>query len=1488
MYILLSYAILLIIMRIIHLADIHVKDQRRDEFRYIFDKTAASIGQLDPKPDVIAIAGDIFDTMSKASARNWEDVAYLLTILSDIAPIVLIPGNHDLNVRAEDAPDLIGPMLNAAGGAVNLQPPRVNYFKYSDVYEFADAVWITGVPGRIPASLDKLKTILDQNPGKPLVGLYHESVTGAKYPNGIEAADTPLSKNNLSDLVRIAGPDRVCAILLGDIHLRQEIDFELKSPIARAWYPGSMLCLSFGEHHNGHGYLIWDSQTFDDKTLVVTPVDIYNPVAPLTIKINTAGEDITQLPIPETPTSYRIKYDVNIRPNIVLSDIIDLYTDKFGFKPRTIDTYGYLSNEPEIPINISAESVEHKTNNLDWLSHVKLANQILDSTNTPENIKQAAVSMYELNISNGLGLNVDAPRVELVRLEFSNMFCYGNNNIVDFDALRNGRPGLIGFVAPNRAGKSSLFDIITFALCDEFPRGSKRDIARRNGPGFKLRLTFRIDNKIGIIEKSGGRGELKRNDNMIKLWYDGEELTGDTITETANTARLMLGDLEWLNEVVFLRPSEVTGSRPFSLSTPADRRKVLSSLLKLGSFDEYLASANNEIKSSRVIRRTFLKKIENSNIDPSSWKEGAAFTHLNTIKNEYITKLSVMESQLNQFTETINTCTADISKINIDSNTVTVAKEQLMQKTMDLKSLTSQQTDNQHRIDKIKAKIVEYTNSIPDTNNIELDNIELQITQISEEIKGLQQQLLDTQSNKVITEYPIIVKKSTSIIRPTDELIELSKQSPPILYKQSDFQEINKATSKSINVEMIHISDLKQHNINLSNQSNNRQIEFNSIKTKCNKCMITDKNIMSIQKISELELADFDKSLDDIIKVGFKAATYRDIRTLVSKHLVIGCKGCDHTNITLGTNDKDKFNELRKLALEKYPSVIEYYNIATDKINVQIAENDKTIKSHEDEINKIEIYRNTQIESMNNSNTAYDKWNNAVSVCAIYDEFCQSLLSNIILSDGSTRRGNKLEDIKSVLDQMKSEYDSINNQINDLKSTLQVKQKECFELESKLSKIKSADGVIVTITSHINDLEKELNELNIIIETQTQLIEETNNDVNILTNSYTSILTIQVQYSEELQRLNTNLSDIQGKYNVLHNGEYIEFKSKYTVFLENMTDIIKFDNQVATLAAYRLLLHPKNGIGAKLLETAVSDITYQLESALLSMEANFTFEFTSEYELSLIDRVTRLSIPPSLGSGYQQFVLALAVRWAISKVAKIPLPACFMIDEGFGCLDDVNLPKVVEALSILALQDTPGSIKPIMIAVTHREDMDPYFSERLRIQTQTYTDELGKSVSVSNITYPINSSCNLDNINLHLSNSIPPKYCDLCKCEVVAVRWQNHLQSIKHIKMIESINVGCVSNVDDMQTFGSSNVIISNTTECIYCKCSVENSKLDKHNQTKVHLTKKHNYESIRTVTDPNAELNANYKLTCKKCANGCEYSIKQWEKHILTKKHIS
>jgi hypothetical protein len=177
-----------------------------------------------------------------------------------------------------------------------------------------------------------------------------------------------------------------------------------------------------------------------------------------------------------------------------------------------------------------------------------------------------------------------------------------------------------------------------------------------------------------------------------------------------------------------------------------------------------------------------------------------------------------------------------------------------------------------------------------------------------------------------------------------------------------------------------------------------------------------------------------------------------------------------------------------------------------------------------------------------------------------------------------------------------------------------------------------------------------------------------------------------------------------------------------------------------------------------------------------------------------------------------------------------------------------------------------------MIAVTHREDMDPYFSERLRIHTNMIPSEVDGLVSVSGITYPMNVLCNLDNINLHMANSSPPKYCELCKCEVAFSMWQKHIQSLKHVKLINPVDTP----------------VSTTTVECIYCKCMVDTVKLEKHNQTKIHITKKQNYDAIRNMTDTDAILGTNFKLICRKCANGCEYSVKQWEKHVLTKKHIS
>jgi DNA repair exonuclease SbcCD ATPase subunit len=55
------------------------------------------------------------------------------------------------------------------------------------------------------------------------------------------------------------------------------------------------------------------------------------------------------------------------------------------------------------------------------------------------------------------------------------MFKYGENNRIDFDQLN----GIAGVVAPNRAGKSSIIDIIVFGLYGEHLRASNKTIVRK-------------------------------------------------------------------------------------------------------------------------------------------------------------------------------------------------------------------------------------------------------------------------------------------------------------------------------------------------------------------------------------------------------------------------------------------------------------------------------------------------------------------------------------------------------------------------------------------------------------------------------------------------------------------------------------------------------------------------------------------------------------------------------------------------------------------------------------------------------------------------------------------------------------------------------------------------------------------------------------------------------------------------------------------------
>jgi predicted MPP superfamily phosphohydrolase len=96
--------------RIAHISDVHIKDNRREEYNKILEKVYDKLREIE-NINVIAVTGDIFHDKTKASAHNFSDVESFLTNLTKIAPVVLIPGNHDLNIKIPGAPDLLSPVI---------------------------------------------------------------------------------------------------------------------------------------------------------------------------------------------------------------------------------------------------------------------------------------------------------------------------------------------------------------------------------------------------------------------------------------------------------------------------------------------------------------------------------------------------------------------------------------------------------------------------------------------------------------------------------------------------------------------------------------------------------------------------------------------------------------------------------------------------------------------------------------------------------------------------------------------------------------------------------------------------------------------------------------------------------------------------------------------------------------------------------------------------------------------------------------------------------------------------------------------------------------------------------------------------------------------------------------------------------------------------------------------------------------------------------
>lgn len=236
------------IKKIVHIADIHIRTYRlHEEYKEVFIEFLAQLREqikdFDKNEVRIAVVGDLVHQKIIISNEQLILGTWFLRKLEEIAPVIIVAGNHDLLENNKDRVDSISPMVQF------LPDTNINYFKESKCYLDDNIVWCVYsiFEGNERPDIESARTLFGDD--KTYVGLFHAPILNAKTDIGYEI-------DHGASLDIFEG----CQIvLLGDIHKRQS--FNHKG--IKIAYPSSLIQQNFGENVTKHGYLLWDVDTKD-------------------------------------------------------------------------------------------------------------------------------------------------------------------------------------------------------------------------------------------------------------------------------------------------------------------------------------------------------------------------------------------------------------------------------------------------------------------------------------------------------------------------------------------------------------------------------------------------------------------------------------------------------------------------------------------------------------------------------------------------------------------------------------------------------------------------------------------------------------------------------------------------------------------------------------------------------------------------------------------------------------------------------------------------------------------------------------------------------------------------------------------------------------------------------------------------------------------------------------------------------------------------
>lgn len=555
--------------KVLHLADIHNRlFKRHKEYQAAFKTLYKDLRAIADEGTVIFLGGDIHHAKIELSPELIRLTSKFLSNVADIAPTIMIVGNHDMNMANRFRMDSLTPIVE------NLEHPDLHYLRDSGIYTIADtdfAVYsIMGDERKWPSVADCA------SPNK--VALCHAPVNNAVTDTGYT-----ISKRH-NDVSLFDGYD---IAMLGDIHrhqVLQEYDADNGKPIVA--YPGSLIQQNYGETLKGHGYIEWN---VPDRTF--TFHELHNDYGYVTLYIdNGKMPDLDALPI-----NARVRAFVKDMDTSKVKKLQAVLSKRFNLQE-------FMVNKMR-DAGLSLENQMHASEVPD-VHDLSVQNELIrDYLLRYHAITDDDLLQLIFNINRELNARVTAEEFtrnvhwKPMRFEFSNMFSYGPDNVIDFESMQ----GVYGLFSPNKTGKSAAFDALMFCLFDKTPRAFKGShIINNRKNKFECRLEFEVNGVQHVIQRVGKRkrnGEVKVD---VEFWYVDENgndisLNAEDRRSTDAVIRKYVGGYE---EFILTSLSTQHDNALFIEKGQADRKNLLAQFMGIDVFDSLYSFALDELKGS--------------------------------------------------------------------------------------------------------------------------------------------------------------------------------------------------------------------------------------------------------------------------------------------------------------------------------------------------------------------------------------------------------------------------------------------------------------------------------------------------------------------------------------------------------------------------------------------------------------------------------------------------------------------------------------------------------------------------------------------------------------------------------------------------------------------------------------------------------------------------------------------------------------------------